>query len=415
MQVKQVENFIKMFEQSIGVEEPWHIDRAGFEEGKQEVHIYVRARETAKYPCPECGKLCARYDNEDKERTWRHGDVVFYPCYVHCRRPRIKCKEHGIHVVTAPWARPKSRFTLLFEAYAMLLLTDMPVLKVQKALRCGYGGLVGILRYWVEKAVREDDLSQVKALCVDETSFKRGQSYVTVVTDGEKRRVIDVEEGRRKEAVEAFSYRLEERGGDCNRITTMASDMSGAYLSARKDCFPQAVSIIDKFHVKKVLLDAMEQVRRSEQGLARRTRGKGRKLLMIPECKMDMSQREAALSLCKTYPKTGRAYRMVQALDAVYASYHIQQARERLDALIQWMRRSRLEPMKTAANTLKAYKDEILAYFTARITNAIAEGINSMIQAAKRKARGYRTFRGFACMIYLIAGKLSLSCGSPFA
>lgn len=415
MKVKHVENFITMFEQSIGVEEPWHIDRAGFEETDQAVHIYVRARETAKYPCPECGKLCKRYDNEDKERVWRHGDVVFYPCYVHCRRPRVKCKEHGVRVVTAPWARPRSRFTLLFEAYAMLLLADMPVLKVQKALRCGYGGLVGILRYWVEKAVDEDDLSKVRALCVDETSFKRGQSYVTVVIDGEKKRVIDVEEGRGKDAVEAFSYRLEQRGGDCNKIRTMASDMSGAYLSARQEYFPQAVSIIDKFHVKKVLLDAMEQVRRSEQGLAKGTRGKGRKLLMIPERKMDVSQRDATLSLCKAYPKTGRAYRMVQALDEVYASCDIAQAESEMNALIRWMRRSRLEPMKVAANTLKTHKREILAYFTARITNAIAEGINSMIQAAKRKARGYRTFRGFACMIHLIAGKLSLSCGTPFA
>lgn len=404
-----------MFEQSIGVEEPWYIDRAGFEEEKQEVHIYVRGRETAKYPCPECGKMCARYDNEDKERVWRHGDVVFYPCYVHSRRPRIKCKEHGVHVVTAPWARAKSRFTLLFEAYAMLLLADMPVLKVKKILRCGYGGLVGILRYWVEKAVNEDDLSKVRALCVDETSFKRRQSYVTVVTDGERRRVIGVEEGRGRKAVEAFSYRLEERGGDCTRIGIFVSDMSGAYLSARQECFPQAMPVIDKFHVKKVLLEAMEQVRREEQRLSRGTKGKGRKLLMIPEYKMSAAQREAAQTLCKAYPKTGRAYRMVQALDAVYASYHIQQARESLDALIRWMRRSRLEPMKAAANTLKAYKNEILAYFTTRITNAIAEGINSMIQAAKRKARGYRTFRGFACMIYLIAGKLSLSCGSPFA
>jgi Transposase and inactivated derivatives len=415
MQVTHVGNFIKMFEQSIGVEEPWYIDRAGFEEADQAVHIYVRARETAKYACPECGKLCTRYDNEDKERIWRHGDVVFYPCYVHCRRPRVKCKEHGIHVATAPWARPKSRFTLLFEAYAMLLLSDMPVLKVQKALRCGYGGLVGILRHWVEKAVVEDDLSQVRALCVDETSFKRGQSYVTVVIDGEKRRVIDVEEGRGKEAVEAFSYRLEKRGGDCNKVRTVASDMSGAYLSAREECFPQAISVIDKFHVKKVVLDAMEQVRRGEQKLIRGTRGKGRKLLMIPENKMDFSQQEAAQAICKAYPKTGRAYRMVQTLDAVYASYNIQQAESSMNALIRWMRRSRLEPMKAAANTLKAYKREILAYFAARITNAIAEGINSMIQAAKRKARGYRTFRGFACMIHLIAGKLSLSCGSPFA
>lgn len=80
-------------------------------------------------------------------------------------------QNHGVHVVIAPWARPNSRFTLLFEVYAMLLMADMPILKVQKALRCSYGGLVGILRYWGEKAVREDDLSEVKAVCIGESIY----------------------------------------------------------------------------------------------------------------------------------------------------------------------------------------------------------------------------------------------------
>jgi len=106
---------------------------------------------------------------------------------------------------------------------------------------------------------------------------------------------------------------------------------------------------------------------------------------------------------------------MVQALDVVYESLNPTQAEERLALLIRWMRRSRLAPMKNAAATLKEHRSRILAYFHNRLTNAVAEGINSMIQAAKRKARGFRTFDGFACMIYLIAGKLKLSCGSPFS
>lgn len=414
MKLGRVENFIKMFEQSIGVEEPWYIDRAGFEEERQEVHIYIRARETAKYPCPECGEMCTRYDNEDKERAWRHGDVVFYPCYVHCRRPRIKCAKHGVHVVTAPWARKGSRFTLLFEGYAMLLMTDMPVLKVSRVMRCSHTALTAILRYWVEKAVAEDDLSEVESLCVDETSHRRGQRYVTVIIDSEKRRVIDVEEGRNAQAVENFSHKLESKGGDCNHIKAMVSDISKAYLTAREICFPNAQSVIDKFHVKKLLLDAMEKVRREEQGVKKYSAGgAGRKLLMIPEGKLSLRQRETIATLSRAYPKLGRAYRMVQSLDVVYASSGPKQAEERLLQLIRWMRHSRLEPMKQAASTLKQHRAEILAFFQYKLTNAIAEGINSMIQAAKRKARGFKTFRGFACMIYLVAGKLRLSCISP--
>ena len=185
-------NYEEMFSQSIGLKEPWKVDKAEFDEKRKEVHIYVSCRKTAKYPCPKCGKMCSRYDDEENERIWRHGDVVFFPCYVHCRRPRIKCSD-GIHVVTAPWARLNSRYTLLFESYAMLLMKSMPVKNARKIMRISHTSMTGILKYWVKKAVKENDLSNVRAICVDETSFKKRHSYVTVISDALARRVIDVE------------------------------------------------------------------------------------------------------------------------------------------------------------------------------------------------------------------------------
>ena len=95
--------------------------------------------------------MCDLYDNEDEERVWRHGDVVFFPCYVHCRRPRTKCKEYGVHVVEAPWARKGSRYTLLFESYAMLLMKSMPVENARKLLRVSHTAMRRILNYWVKK------------------------------------------------------------------------------------------------------------------------------------------------------------------------------------------------------------------------------------------------------------------------
>lgn len=233
-------NFEEMFAQSIGLTDPWKIERAEFDEEKREVHVYVTARKTAKYPCPKCGKMCERYDDEEAERVWRHGDVVFFPCYVHCRRPRIKCGKE-IHVVTAPWARPGSRYTMLFESYAMLLVQAMTVNQARKLLRISHTSLTGILRYWVRKAVNEMDLSKVCAVCVDETSFKKGQSYVTVISDAKGRKVIDVEEGRDAQTVVDFSYKLEEKGGACERIKVFVSDMSSAYENAKEECFPNAI------------------------------------------------------------------------------------------------------------------------------------------------------------------------------
>ena len=134
---------------------------------------------------------------------------------------------------------------------------------------------------------------------------------------------------------------------------------------------------------------------------------------MIPEARQTAAQSEKTAELSKQFPKTGRAYRMVQSIDVLYACRTVEEARASFNKLYQWMRRSRLEPMKRAAETLKKYMDEILNYFRSHITNAICEGFNSMIQAAKRKARGYYTFEGFSSMIYLIAGKLKLACANP--
>jgi len=326
--MKEFANFEEMFAASIGLEEPWRIERAEFDERERSVRIYVSSSKNAQYPCPKCGLEQRRFDNEE-ERVWQHGDVVFFPCYVHCRRPRVRCGCDGkTHVVTAPWARERSRYTLLFEAYAMLLAEKLPIEQARRFLRISHTSLTNIVAYWVKKRVDEDDLSEVKVLGIDETSFKKGQSYVTVVTDATARRVIDVEEGRSSEQ-------------------QVASDMSAAYLKGVADWFPNAKSVIDKFHVKKLLLDAMHEVRREEQGKEARSKKAGRKLLMIPEGKMTEQQKEN--------------------------------------------------------------KSQILAYFFARLTNAISEGINSLIQAGKRKARGFRTFRGYATMIYLTCSKLSFT------
>lgn len=113
--MEPVFNFVEMFERSIGLKEPWKVTRAEFNDKDKSVHVYIEAKKTSKYPCPECHKLCRRYDNEDEERIWRHADVVLYPCYIHCRRPRVECAEHGIKVTDAPWSRKGSRNTLLLK------------------------------------------------------------------------------------------------------------------------------------------------------------------------------------------------------------------------------------------------------------------------------------------------------------
>jgi len=411
-----VTNFAAMMAGSLGITEPWYIERAVFDNDEMAVRIYVGIRKEAAIACPVCGSATKRYGYEKKERSWRHGDCLFYPCFVHCKRPKILCPECGIKQVNAPYERKNSRFTLLFEGYAMMLLADAPVAKAAEWLRCDEKTLTSILRHWVGKAVDSTDLRGVASLAIDETAFKRGHKYVTLVIDAAKRRVIDVEEGRDKTAVKHFAGKLTQKGGDPNEVTTVTSDMSKSFLPAIAESFPNAENIIDKFHVKKVLIDALDTVRKTEQKTVtdKRSLFLGRYLFMTPRRKLTEQQAGSLAEISKRYPQTGRAYRIVAGLDDFYASRTTEEAEQAFDRLYSWMRRCRLTPMKDAAETLKRHRGKILAYFNERLTNAICEGIASMIQAAKRKARGFHTFHGFSSMIYLVAGKLDLAVPFPF-
>jgi transposase len=192
--------------------------------------------------------------------------------------------------------------------------------------------------------------------------------------------------------------------------------MSKSFLPAIAENFPNAENIIDKFHVKKVLIDALDEVRKTEQKSVadKKSLFRGRRLFMVPKAKMTAEQSATLADMSKRYPQTGRAYRIIAGLDDFYSSMTMDEAESSFDSLYSWMRRCRLAPMKKAAETLKRHRGKILAYFKERITNAICEGINSMIQAAKRKARGYQTFEGYSSIIYLVAGKLELAVPKPF-
>ena len=122
------DNLKAVFARSIGITQPWYIEKSQYDEEKRVVNIYVQGEKEALYACPVCGVLCERYGEEETVHRWRHGDVMYYPSYVHCRRPRVNCGVHGVHTAAIPWARERSRFTALCEAHMELALSNAPML-----------------------------------------------------------------------------------------------------------------------------------------------------------------------------------------------------------------------------------------------------------------------------------------------
>jgi len=209
---------------------------------------------------------------------------------------------------------------------------------------------------------------------------------------------MDVEKGRDGGTVDSFAEKLAQKGGEPSEIRTVTSDLSRLFLPAIARNFPNAEHTTDKFHVKQILMNALDDVRKEEQKSVADKRGLflGRRLFMVPKSNLNQAQAETIAAMSNRYPKTGRAYRIVASLDDFYRFRSLNDAEISLRGLVSWMRRCRLEPMKEAAKTLVNHKDKILNFLRNRLTNAICEGINSLVQAPKRKARGYHTFEGFS-------------------
>lgn len=172
--------------------------------------------------------------HDSEQKTWRHLDFFQHQAHLSARVPRVRCREHGVHRVPVAWARAGSGFTLLFEALVMALAKEMPV--------AALAGLVGehdtriwrIVHHYVDAARARQDLSQVSRLGVDETSFRRGQDYVTVFADLDRRAAIFATPGRDADSYGEFVCDLQAHGAAAGQIVEVCQDISEAFLSGAR-------------------------------------------------------------------------------------------------------------------------------------------------------------------------------------
>jgi transposase len=342
-----------------------------------------------------------------KRKTWQHLDFFQHQAFLHSRTPRITCPDCGVKQIAVPWARAGSGFTLLFEALAMTLMTAMPVAAAARLVGEHDTRMWRVLHHWVEQARERADYADVKRVAIDETAARRGHDYVSLFVDIDQRRVLFVTEGRGADTVEAFADDLEAHNGDASRVKQVCIDMSAAFIKGVTDNLTEAEITFDKFHAVKLINDAVDKVRRAESK-GRPELKRSRYLWLRNEPSLSAESREQLTSLTRLHLKTARAYRIRLAFQEIYQQPSSDWGALFLDRWYSWAIRSRLEPIKDAARTVMRHRDGILAWFDSRIANGLIEGINSLVQAAKAKARGYRSTRNLKAITYLIAGKLDL-------
>jgi transposase len=397
-----------LFEAALGVKSPWKVTKISFSVEQRRLDIGLDFERGGTFVCPECGAAGAKaYDTQEEE--WRHLNFFQHETYLRARVPRVTCPNGcGVKKAEVPWARPGSGFTLLFEALIMALVGQMTVAAVARLVGEHDTRIWRVIHRHVAEARERLDFSAVTRVAVDETASRRGQNYVSLFFDSDSKQLMYGTEGRDKGTVRRFCEDLAAHQGDPARVRAVCCDMSPAFIAGVEASLPEARITFDRFHIMQLMGQAVDAVRREEvkeTDVLKRTRY----LWLKNPSGLTASQRATLDRLSRHHLKTARAYQIRLTLQDMF----LQPDRAAGDAFLKrwyyWATHSRLEPVIDVAKTIKRHWDRVLNWFDSRLTMGYLEGINSLVQAAKAKARGYRTTKNLITMAYLLAGKLDFA------
>jgi transposase len=408
-----------LFGLALGLAAPWKVVRSGLEDGGLEskfLYVDIEVEAGAQMPCPVCAQLCPLYDHEVKR--WRHLNFWQHPTYLSARVPRVQCPQHQVKQVSVPWARPESGFTLMFEAFVMALTREMPVSAVAELMAEHDTRLWRIVRHYVARAHERQDWSAVRAVAIDDTATRKGHRYATVVVEIDPQqeqpaRLLFMTPERTAASVGQFVSAMPAHGAKSEQVRLAAIDMSAAYQKGVREHLPNAQIVFDRFHVMQLAGKALDEVRKQLQHEGAELKG-ALWALRGNESRLNQAQFQLRHDLCARHKELGRAMALREGLQETWEWPGAASAEMHLKAWCSWAVRSRLAPFKKLAQTLKSHWDGILAYYPHRITSAAIESINSIIQTARRRARGFRNFENLKAICYWMAGRLDLQIPSAF-
>jgi len=410
-----------LFTTALGLQSPWHVAKVELNTGKRRIDFEVE-HTGKRAACPACG-VEHQVIHDRVRRSWRHLDFFQFEAWLHAEVPRVHCTGCGKTTqLPVPWAREGSGFTLLFEALGLSLCRELPVSQAANQMRVAAKRLWRRVRHYVEVARTKDDMSGVRYVGIDETSVKRGHQYITVVHDLAAKRLLFACPGRDHQTLAAFAEDMRAHGGDPAAIEHACIDMSAAFAKGIGQSLPNAQISYDRFHVVALANVAMDEVRREEmrtsaaavrEAVGAQSKKTLRQLLWgmrKDAADWTRAQFEAMHWLQRSNLKSARAWRLKQALRQVYrearGSNSEAFARAALMKWVSWARRSRLEPFKRLAATLKEHLGGVVRGMLDGRSNAYVEAMNGLLQKAKTAARGFRDPENFIAIAYLRMSKL---------
>lgn len=361
--------------------------------------------------CGGCGCRVAKVYDRREPRRWRHLDIGGMRAELRYGLRRVDCRRCGVTSEWVPWASPGSWFTDAFEQTTAFLAQAAAKTVVSEMMRVAWVTVGAIVGRVVERLGGADPLDGLTRIGVDELSYRRHHEYITVVVDHARGCVVWAAPGKNADTVRKFFAELgNER---CARIEAVTIDMSKAYISAVREAVPSAQIVFDRFHVQRLVHDALDQVRRAEvNGLTdreeRRALKHSRFALQKHPWNLDAVESNKIAEVQRTNRRLYRAYLLKGALAAILSYRQPNFARAKLLDWIGWARRSRLAPFKRVAATIREHLDGIVAYVATGLSNGPTEGLNGKARTITRRSYGFHSAAALISMLFLCCAGLVL-------
>jgi len=384
-----------------------------FQPSKVVVTVKLRRRSLT---CPSCGFTTrARYDTRPVSSSWRHLDLGRWRLEVRADLRRIDCPVHGARTEGVPFARNGSRFTRDFEDLVAWLATTTDKSALCRLVRIDWDTTGRIIERVMATGLDPNRLDNLFVCGADEVSWRKGHSYLTLVSNNDTGKFVWGKEGKDTATLDCFFDELgEERSAG---ITAMSMDMGPPFeKSARKPGHAtNAVICFDPFHVVQAGTKALEKVRRSvwqdlrklpDQDVARRFKGARWCLLKNPG---DLNDDQSA-TLRKIKRRGGdlwRAYALKEALRAIFAGdLSEDEVAILLDRFCSRAQRSGMKPFVTLAKTIRKRREGILAAVRLGVNNARHEGLNRRVRLIINRAYGFHSANAALALIMVTLGPI---------
>jgi len=362
--------------------------------------VHIRPRSNSKPRCGRCGRPAPGYDTLG-ERYFEFVPIWGIAVFLLYRMRRVECPRCGIVVERVPWADGKQRHCKVYQAFLASWAEDLPWKRVAERFRTSWQTVYRAVAAVVAFGMARRDLTGVTAIGVDEVQYRKGHKYLTVVYQLDKhcRRLLWIGKDRTQESFAGFFTQMENSlEGFCVGIQFVCSDMWKAYLNAIRDAIPHALHVLDRFHIRGKFSEALDKVRRQEVARLKEeghdpVLAKSRWCFLKNRRNLTQKQKGHLKDLLRMNLRTVKAYLLAEEFEQFWTYTYPAWARKFLANWTFRAMRSKIEPMKAVARTLRNHEELILNWFRAKkeINNGITEGLNLNVKLAFRKARGFRS------------------------